>query len=86
MMKYFVYILYSLSLDRYYAGSTENVEDRLKKHLASHKGFTGKAKDWQVKLIEEFNSKTDALKRERQLKRWKSRASIEQLIKTSVRS
>ena len=85
-MKYFVYILYSLSLDRYYAGSTENVEDRLKKHLASHKGFTGKAKDWQVKLIEEFNSKTDALKRERQLKRWKSRASIEQLIKTSVRS
>jgi len=64
-MKYFVYILYSLSLDRYYAGSTENVEDRLKKHLASHKGFTGKAKDWQVKLIEEFNSKTDALKRER---------------------
>ena len=79
-MKYFVYILYSISLDRYYIGSAENVEDRLMKHLANHNGYTGKAKDWKIKHKEEFGSKTEALKREKQLKLWKNRPRIEQLI------
>jgi len=77
---YFVYILYSEELDRYYIGSTENVEERLKKHLANHAGFTGKAKDWQIKYTEEFFEKIQALKREKQLKGWKNRTRIEQLI------
>jgi putative endonuclease len=79
-MLYFVYILYSLSFDRYYIGSTENIEERLKKHLANHKGFSGKAKDWKIKYKEEFGNKAEALNREKQLKQWKNRARIERLI------
>jgi putative endonuclease len=79
-MTYFVYILYSVSLDLYYIGSSVNPEERLRKHLANHGGFTSKAKDWLICYSESFSDKTEALKRERQLKSWKSREKIVQLI------
>jgi putative endonuclease len=50
------------------------------KHLANHKGFTAKAKDWVICFTEGFSSKTEALKREKQLKNWKNREKIKQLI------
>ncbi|WP_435254320.1 GIY-YIG nuclease family protein [Tenacibaculum sp. A30] len=34
-MSYFVYILYSKTLDKYYIGSTNDVENRLRKHLSN---------------------------------------------------
>jgi putative endonuclease len=57
-MQYFIYILYSKSLDKYYIGSTEDVLKRLKKHLENHKGFTSKAKDWELKYTESYESKS----------------------------
>ncbi|MBS1669556.1 MAG: GIY-YIG nuclease family protein [Bacteroidetes bacterium] len=83
-MPFFVYILYSKEIDKYYIGFTENVNERLKKHLANHRGFTGKAKDWEIKLIEEFPTKVEAMARESQLKRWKNRARLEVLINKTV--
>src|SRR5690554_2852066 len=77
---YFLYILYSENLDRYYIGYTENIHIRLKEHLWEHKGFTSKAKDWELKYSETFEEKTDAMARERQIKKWKSRRLIERLI------
>ena len=77
---YYVYILYSEYLDLYYIGSAQNPEKRLIKHLSNHDGFTAKAKDWKICLSECFPDKTEALKREKQLKRWKNRSRIEQLI------
>ncbi|RMB57142.1 GIY-YIG nuclease family protein [Dokdonia sinensis] len=79
-MKYFTYILYSKALDRYYIGSTGDIDIRLKEHLWDHTGFTGKAKDWFVVHTEEYDSKVDAYARERQIKKWKSRIMIEKLI------
>jgi putative endonuclease len=81
-MAYFVYILYSVSLDLYYIGSSANLEERLRKHLANHKGFTSRAKDWFICYSESFSEKKEALKRERQLKSWKSREKIRQLIES----
>jgi putative endonuclease len=44
-MNYF-YILYSKELNQYYIGHTsESLEERLRKHLSNHTGFTAKAKD-----------------------------------------
>jgi putative endonuclease len=60
----FLYILYSASLDLYYIGSSENPQERLRKHLANHKGFTSRAKDWTICYTESFDRKTEALKRE----------------------
>ena len=83
MSKFYVYILFSESLNRYYIGSTQSIDTRLKKHLQSHKGFTAKAKDWLLVHSEAFETRTGAVRRERQIKKWKSRRMIEKLrIKT----
>ena len=78
----YTYILYSTTLDSYYIGHTEsNPEERLKAHLRNHSGFTGKAKDWKIVWFETFNSKSEAYKKEREIKKWKSRRAIENLIR-----
>ena len=83
-LMYTVYILYSMSLDRYYIGYTgELIASRLRKHLSNHKGFTGKQTDWLLVYSEEFGNKTAAMQRERQIKSWKSRAAIEKLIRST---
>ena len=79
-----VYILYSAKLDRYYIGFTSGpVAERLKKHLANHKGFTGKNTEWQIVYSEKYNEKKDAINREQQIKSWKSRKMIEKLIRST---
>ena len=79
-MRFHVYILFSESLDRYYIGFTENLTGRLDRHLQSKKGFTSKAKDWELLYSEDFKLKSEAIERERQIKKWKSRKMIESLI------
>ena len=75
-----VYILYSTTLDKYYIGYTSNLEERLYKHLHSAKGFTSRAKDWTIVHPEEYSTKSEALMREKQIKNWKNRSLIENLI------
>jgi putative endonuclease len=67
-MKYFTYILFSAKLNKYYVDSTNEIESRLEKHLSSKKGFTSKAKDWEVKYFETYNSRSEAVKREIEIK------------------
>ena len=44
-----VYILYSETLDGFYVGRTSiGIEERMRRHLSNHSGYTGKAKDWQL--------------------------------------
>jgi len=69
-------------MDRYYVGHTADPEGRLRRHNTEHKGFTGKASDWQVVYKEQFASKEEAYQRERQVKAWKNRPRIENLIKS----
>lgn len=75
-MPYF-YILYSQSLDRYYVGSTRgDLEGRLYRHLIKHRGYTSRAKDWTIVYREVYANYEDALQREIEVKRWKSRKKI----------
>ena len=80
-MHFNVYILYSSIRDRYYVGHTgDDLRERLRKHNTDHKGFTGKIGDWVIIYTEAYPTKTDAYKREREIKAWKSRKKIELLI------
>jgi len=76
---YFVYILFSETINKFYVGHTSNLSERLRKHNSNHKGFTGNANDWKIMYQEIFESKNDASKREREIKGWKSRIKIEKL-------
>ena len=78
-MKYFVYILYSESLDVYYKGFSTDVEKRLEYHLNSQHKFTSQTKDWVIVYKKEFSEKSEALKEENRLKKL-NRRSIEKLV------
>ncbi len=81
MQQYTTYILFSKSLDAYYIGFTGDVVNtRLSKHLKDHKGFTSKTKDWEIVYTETYKTKSEAMRREKQLKAWKSKIRIKELI------
>ncbi|RLD58138.1 MAG: GIY-YIG nuclease family protein [Bacteroidetes bacterium] len=82
-MKYFVYIIYSKNIDKFYIGFTKNISERIRKHNSNHKGFTGKTNDWVIVYNEEFKTKSEAYSREREIKSWKNRNKITELIKNN---
>ena len=77
---FYVYILYSVSINKYYVGYSADTDSRLYKHNTKHKGFTGQVNDWALVYTEAFPAKPQALRREKQIKQWKSRKAIEELI------
>lgn len=79
-MSYCVYILYSVTLDRFYIGETSNLDIRLKFHkdAASHK-FTAKAKDWKLFLKIDCLDRKHARLVEGHIKKMKSRIYITNL-------
>ena len=79
-MKYFLYILHSAIFGKYYIGISNDLEGRIRRHNAEHKGFTGKANDWQLVYFEEYPTRKEARLREITIKGWKSRRMIEKLI------
>ncbi len=76
-MFFYTYILYSISIDKYYIGQTEDVEKRLSEHII-RKNLG--ASDWQLKHTEQFTSRSEAVKRELEIKKKKRRSYIEWLI------
>ena len=83
-MGYYVYIIYSPSLDRYYIGHCRDMEERLRRHNQGNGAFyTKKAKDWQSKYSKGFETRAEAAELERAIKRKKSRKYIEWLISES---
>ena len=76
---HFVYIIYSRSVDVYYKGYSTNLEIRLQQHNSDESRFTGGKGPWTLVYFEQFESKADALKREKVLKKL-NRTSILKLI------
>jgi putative endonuclease len=81
-MLFVVYILFSENKNKFYVGYTADLETRVIRHNQKSKGFTGQVNDWKIVYIENYNTKQEALFREKQIKSWKSRVKIEELIKT----
>lgn len=70
-----VYVLYSQKYDQIYIGATSDLANRFLSHneLAT-KGHTVKFRPWVITYTEEFETKTEELKREAQLKTANGRA------------
>jgi len=83
-VKYYVYIIFSQSVDRYYTGYTVDLSERRIEHNLGATPSTIPDRPWIVTYIEEFNNKSAAIKREREIKGMKSRkyikASLHQII------
>jgi putative endonuclease len=79
-MEFIVYILFSETKNRFYIGYTSNLEERVLRHNQKSKGFTGNVNDWKIGYTEKYLTKGEAVSRELQIKSWKSRIKIHQLI------
>ena len=81
-MVYFVYILQSGSDHSFYIGYTSDLNRRLEEHNSGRTRYTAQKRPWAVVYYEELKTKTDALKREKFLKKQKNRAFYQKLIDT----
>ena len=79
-MAYYVYIIYSKSLNKFYIGSTQDLEDRLKQHNAGRSRYTKPGIPWVIVYKETYQSRTSAYNREKEIKARKSREYIQDLI------
>lgn len=82
-----VYAIYSKSIDKIYIGQTSDIDARLQSHREFNKGFTARASDWELIHSEEVWSRTEALRREKQLKSGNGRLFLRSLLKqvTAIR-
>jgi len=70
---YYVYILQSIQTTRFYVGSTKDVQNRLRKHNAGHSLATKAYRPWKLVHTEQFLTRANAMRREHEIKRHKSR-------------
>jgi len=66
---FYVYIIYSSSLEKYYVGSTGNVEERLGRHNAGRGNFTSKGCPWVLIVSIECCSRSEAVQLEQKVKK-----------------
>ena len=79
--EYYVYILYSYKIDKYYIGFTQNPEKRLEFHNSDlNKIWTRKGKPWKQVKVFSFENRTQARKAEIFIKKQRNRAFIERII------
>ena len=83
MQDFFTYIIYSQKLDKFYIGSTNDLERRLADHNRGKTSFAKNGLPWVLKYFERFPERALAVKRELEIKRKKNRKYIESLIAKS---
>jgi len=78
---YYVYVLQSVKSAKVYIGFTSNLDSRIIAHNhPSNTGWTKLFMPWKLVYSEEFDTKAEAMLREKQLKSCKGREFIHQTI------
>jgi putative endonuclease len=86
-MNYFVYILYSISKDKFYIGQSTDVKDRLIRHNSKRVQSTKYGIPWVLVHTEKFNTRQQAILREQSLKSpqgWKTLLEIKKKFNRNV--
>ncbi len=79
-MEYIVYIICSKVTGKFYIGYTLDITKRMRYHNAGKNKSTKNDRPWKIVYTESYQSKTDALKREKKIKSYKSGNSFKKLI------
>ena len=82
-MCFYLYILRSQTTNRYYVGQTQDIDSRLTYHNANYSKSLKNRGPWQLVYREEYATRADAVRRKRQIKRWKDRDMIDRLVGAS---
>jgi putative endonuclease len=76
---YYVYILKSKIDGSLYKGQTENLQNRLHQHNSGKTLSTSKKRPWDIFYFEQFDTREQALKREKYFKSAAGRRFIKKL-------
>jgi putative endonuclease len=68
-MDYSVYILWSSSLSKYYVGSTQDLDNRIKEHNRGEGTFTKRGVPWDLVWSTVVESRGDAVNLENRIKK-----------------
>ena len=79
VLMYFVYLLQSEMDGSFYVGYSTDITRRLQEHNEGESRYTSKKRPWKLAYVESFNSKREALIRERFLKSQRNRVFYEKL-------
>ena len=77
---YYIYILKSEKDESYYVGFAEDVQKRLQRHNSGGARYTKNRGPWKLVYTEEYSDRGSAMSREKEIKSWKSRKCIEELL------
>jgi len=78
--KFFVSILQSMKDFSFYLGQCDDLDKRMSKHDDGMSKYTASKRPWRLVYFEMFNSRSDAIKREGQIKKMKSKKYIQSLV------
>ena len=82
-MPFYTYVLRSKSSGRFYVGHTENLTKRIFEHNNERTPSIRNRGPWELFHSELFPTRSEAARREREIKRMKSRLYIESLARAS---
>ena len=78
--RFYVYILQSLKDFSFYVGQCEDLDYRMSKHFDDMSKYTSSKRPLRLVYFEVFKIRTEALKREKEIKKMKSKKYIESLL------
>jgi putative endonuclease len=79
-LRYYTYILQSLKDFSFYVGQCDDLDRRMSKHFDGFSKYSASKRPLRLVYFETFDSRSKALKREKEIKSKKSKKYIEQLI------
>ena len=80
---YYTYIIQSQKNGMFYIGSCQDIDKRIERHNAGATPSTKPGRPWQLVYSETYETNSEALKREREIKSKKSRKYIEFLVQST---
>ena len=75
-MKFYTYLLYSKSNDRFYIGQSENLVERLGKHNGGLVKSTKPYLPWELVWYDIYDTRSESMSREKKLKNLKSQRRV----------
>jgi putative endonuclease len=78
---HFVYILQNEKDASFYVGRTQDVDERLVRHNEGRERYTKLHCPWKVVHLKSYESRLEAVRREREIKKKKSRKYILSLVR-----
>jgi len=76
---FYAYILKCSTDSTLYKGHTDNIEKRLKEHNSGKSDYTSRKGPWEIVYFEEFQTRKEAIRREKYFKSAAGRKYIKKL-------